>query len=139
MVKAAPPNRPLGGWIGTIATSHRDKAMMLGAIKYGFSLQYWGNPSKRPRVQPLFTTHHSSHMDREIQPGAMLGPMDASLFTLQHLSPLMTRPKRGGNGSHIIVNVLYLDNENVISKILKNMSYGTYSIHNVLTWTTWLQ
>ena len=122
-----------------IATGHRDDAMVLDGIKYGFSLQYWGNPipSEGREYNHSSATQHMSHVNdylyTEIQAGAMLGPMDASPFTWQHLSPLMTRPKSGGNARRVIVDLSYPDNDNVNSKISKNMVYGTYFIHNLPT------
>ena len=94
-----------------IATGHKDDAMVLDGIKYGFSLQYWGNPipSESREYNHSSATQHMSHVNdylyTEIQAGAMLGPMDASPFTWQHLSPLMTRPKSGGNARRVIVDL----------------------------------
>ena len=113
--------------------------MVLDGIKFSFSLQYCGNPIsfEGQEYNQLSATQHMSHVNNylymEIQAGAMLGPMDASPFTWQHLSPLITRPKNGGNAHYIIVNVSYLTNDNVNSKISKNVVYGTYFFHNLQT------
>ena len=98
------------------ATGHKDDEWILGAVRYGFPIQYSG-PSQYETI-PLYNQSSAKahanvvceYIRKETQPGTLHGPFDAPPFVpWMFTSPLMTREKPDSKERRVIVDLSYPD------------------------------
>lgn len=116
-----------------------DHQELLQFIKYGFPLGYLGPPSNSTNT-PNHTSALSHELDvdkfltKEIELGGIIGPMHQYPFSQWlHLSPLMTRAKKGSTNRRVITDMTFPNEKSVNAFIIKNMVNGTQRQHALPT------
>ena len=135
-----PTNLKVSHWVN-IATGHPDDDIVIQGIKYGFPTQYWGPP--RPTNIPGY--NHTSakaypasvreYIDKELEEMALIGAFRDPPFEWVHFSPMMSRPKAGGDHTarRIIVDLSFPQGYDINSCISKNVYFGTNFTHTLPT------
>ena len=121
------------------ADGSSDEAQLVEFIKYGFPLGYMGPPSDTAYVPNHasarnFPAQVSEFVNAEREKGALMGPFLASPFRpWAHVSPLMSRPKAGGDKRRIISDLTFPQEKSVNAYIQKNSALGEVRDHTLPT------
>lgn len=112
-----------------------DERELFSFIKYGFPLGYMGPTSDTKRISNHksaqdFPKQIDRFVDKELRMGGVIGPMEAPPFMEWcHVSPLMSREKRGTDDRHVIIDMTYPPATSINSYIFKNTVMGTPRDH----------
>lgn len=129
-----PTNLNISVWERNLSNCAND-IELLKMIKYGFPLGYMGPPSHVTGIPnhpsaTNFPEHVGSFISKELQLGGIVGPMEEPPFKeWTHMSPLMTRPKKGSSSRRIIIDMTYPKTSSVNAYIAKNTSAGVQRNH----------
>lgn len=133
-----PTELNLDAWDRNLSNAPEDRELMQ-YIKCGFPLGYMG-PTSDSRGIPNHTsavnypTHISQFVQKEIDLGGVVGPMlQAPFVEWCHVSPLMSREKRGTNQRRIIIDMSYPQQTSVNAYICKNTIMGVQRDHRLPT------
>lgn len=117
-------------WRRLFGSTHPELCDML---EFGWPISYTGDSP--PSTE--YTNHTSAHLysdnvsdyiEKEISLGAMLGPFKSIPFVpWTHVSPLMTRPKRGTDARRIITDLSWPRGSSVNTGIIKGSYLGVPS------------
>lgn len=129
-----PSNLNLSNWDRFLDRSD-DERELLSFVKYGFPLGYMGLLSDTKGISNhKSATDYPLQLDRfirkELSMGGMLGPLSKPPFAEWcHVSPLMSREKRGSEERRVIIDMTYPPETSVNSYIFKNTVLGTPRDH----------
>lgn len=129
-----PSNLNIDNWEKYIDDSP-DERELLSFIKYGFPLGYMGPTSDTEGISnhksatdfPIQVDHFIS---KELDMGGIMGPLVKPPFKEWcHVSPLMSREKRGTSEGRVIIDMTYPPETSVNSYIFKNTVMGAPRDH----------
>lgn len=131
-----PTNLNIPAWERELAGEGRDPEL-LQFIKFGFPLGYAG-PVSDCQNQPNhksateFPDKIGSFIDKEVRLGGIVGPMASPPFVQwSHISPLMSREKKGSEDRRVIVDMTFPSEVSVNSYIYKNTALGSTRDHTL--------
>lgn len=123
-------------WEELLSQSDDDQEL-LSFIKYGFPLGYLGPVSDSKGTDNHtsavnYPTHVSDFIRKEIHLGGVIGPMDSPPFQQwAHVSPLMSRPKKGSEDRRIIIDMTFPGERSINAYLCKNSSLGIQRDHTL--------
>lgn len=129
-----PSDLNLSNW-GKFLDDSDDEQELLKFIMYGFPLGYMGPISDTKGISNhKSATDYPEQLDRfiskELSKGGVLGPLSNPPFAEWcHVSPLMSRDKRGSQDRRVIIDMTYPQETSVNSYIFKNTVMGTPRDH----------
>lgn len=133
-----PTELNLEAWDRNLSSSPEDRELM-NYIRCGFPLGYMG-PVSDSRGIPNHSSalkypgHVSKFVTKELSLGGIVGPMDKPPFREWcHVSPLMSREKKGTDDRRIIIDMTYPHESSVNSFICKNTIMGVQHDHRLPT------
>ena len=121
-----------------LLTQEYPDAELLEFVKYGFPMGYMGPPSQTQDINNhasavQFPSQVELYIEKEIECGAMVGPMDDMPFKeWAHISPLMSRPKTEDK-RRIILDLSYPHERSINAFIRKNCVMGVEREHSLPT------
>lgn len=136
--QALPSELNLKNWERYLDNSD-DERELLSFIKYGFPLGYMGPPSDTKGIDNhksanQFPAQVSDFIDKELKMGGIIGPLSQPPFKEWcHVSPLMSREKRGSDDRRVIIDMTYPAETSVNSYIFKNTVMGAPRDHALPT------
>lgn len=107
-----------------------DERELFSFIKYGFPLGYMGPPSDTKGISNhKSATDYLAQLDKfvekELSLGGVMGPLHNPPFKEWcHVSPLMSREKRGTEDRRVIIDMTYPPQTSINSYIFKNTVMG---------------
>lgn len=133
-----PTELNLSAWEMNWTNTDEDLELMQ-YIRCGFPLGYMG-PTSDSRGIPNHTSavnypsQVSKFVKKEIDLGGVVGPMQAPPFKEWcHISPLMSREKKGSSDRRIIIDMTYPQQSSVNAYICKNSIMGVQRDHRLPT------
>lgn len=131
-----PSNLNIAEWERQLSSTPDDQEL-LSFLKFGFPLGYMG-----PISESKDTPNHASaisypqQVDRFIQKelsiGGIIGPLKNPPFNeWAHVSPLMTREKKGTDDRRVIIDMSYPKDSSVNAYMYKNSSLGRQRDHTL--------
>lgn len=127
-----PTNLNVPVWEASLTQSADDREL-LDMIKYGFPLGNMGPPSHVTGVPnhpsaTNFAQHIDAFISKELDLRGIIGPMKEPPFIeWAHMSPVMSRPKRGSSSRLIIIDMTYPKELSVNAYIYQKIHRWAYS------------
>lgn len=128
-MQRVPSNLNIDSWDKYLDNSP-DERELFSFIKYGFPLGYMGPHSNTKGVDNhKSATEYPAQLDKfvakELSLGGVIGPLTKPPFIEWcHVSPLMSREKRGTQDRRVIIDMTYPPETSVNSYIFKNTVMG---------------
>ena len=129
-----PTKLNLEAWLKYQGTTEDDK-QLLDFVQFGFPLGYMGPISNTQDVENhpsavQYSSHIDNFIEKELQLGGIVGSFPSPPFRPWcHVSPLMSREKRGSDDRRIISDMTFPREYSVNSYIYKNTVFGDEREH----------
>lgn len=118
-------------------TDSIDDQELLGFLKFGFPMGYMGPTSESKHIPNhasalTFPHHVDRFIEKEVALGGIVGPIKQPPFVeWAHVSPLMTRDKKGSDDRRVIIDMSYPIDNSVNAYMYKNCSLGRQRDHTL--------